>query len=324
MIDWAWEARGSGYANTVSEEGWALFGRRLRRARADLERAATLDPTLAPAYARLITVGMGLSLEPAEGLVYFEKAVKADPTYIDAYTRQLTSMMPKWGGDEEAMWAFVKASQAAQPAEPALHVLTPEAHLERGRMAGDHRAYLRQADVRAALDAAHLEVTKAYPRAVNAWFTRQRVVSARKDHAQAREAVLMQAEGGSAPSQLEAAKCLYHGIGGYRRDEPKAVEFALRAAYHDLVDAMLLLALMLRNGVGVEQDLVASIGWLRGAARLGDENAMKLLGEQLGPEVRGEAIAWLRRASGSEDPEIARAVEARLRELEGEGEVEAR
>src|SRR5262249_15626687 len=60
--DFAWAARGGGYANTVSDEGWRLFKKRLETARAHLLEAEKLhcpDPTM---YSTLISVATGLSL----------------------------------------------------------------------------------------------------------------------------------------------------------------------------------------------------------------------------------------------------------------------
>ena len=75
LIGFAWEARGSGWANTVSDEGWRLFAERLSLARAALERAAELDPTLSLVPAALITVGRGQGDSMAAVLPHFRAAM---------------------------------------------------------------------------------------------------------------------------------------------------------------------------------------------------------------------------------------------------------
>src|SRR6185437_9781417 len=43
-VQWAWQARGSGVAATVTDKGWKLMAERLTEAEATLERAYELDP----------------------------------------------------------------------------------------------------------------------------------------------------------------------------------------------------------------------------------------------------------------------------------------
>ena len=67
LIDWAWEARGSGYANTsVTEDGWQRFRERLLAAERSLHHGVhRLDPGRPqPAATGMITVCMGLGPRP--------------------------------------------------------------------------------------------------------------------------------------------------------------------------------------------------------------------------------------------------------------------
>src|SRR5262249_44812329 len=57
---YAWDARGTGTADTVSDEQARVMGARLRVAAAELEEAWALDNQNSTAPARRITVAMGL------------------------------------------------------------------------------------------------------------------------------------------------------------------------------------------------------------------------------------------------------------------------
>ena len=44
LAEYAWHARGSGYANEVSKDGWKLFGERLTAAHEILKQAKPMQP----------------------------------------------------------------------------------------------------------------------------------------------------------------------------------------------------------------------------------------------------------------------------------------
>ena len=58
-VDMAWQARGNGYANTVSAEGWKTFRERLAGAESDLEKAWQLDPKDVRIPLLMMTVCLG-------------------------------------------------------------------------------------------------------------------------------------------------------------------------------------------------------------------------------------------------------------------------
>jgi WD40 repeat protein len=99
-IAWAWEARGSGFAATVTEEGWQLFAERIAKARDLLEQAQKLGPRDGELYASLITVGMaeGWPLEEAWDVLAEGRAL--DPTYYGMYVKMAVNLLPRWHGEE--------------------------------------------------------------------------------------------------------------------------------------------------------------------------------------------------------------------------------
>jgi hypothetical protein len=106
LIGWAWEARGSDWASTVTPEGERLFAERLQEARRELERALKINPSGWEANRHLIDVakGLGLSREFMED--HFQKAIKLRPRYSPAYRAKMEYLRPRWHGTEEEMLSF--------------------------------------------------------------------------------------------------------------------------------------------------------------------------------------------------------------------------
>ena len=117
-IDWAWEARGRGWASTVTDEGWKLFGERLKIASACLRDAIRIDPTDSEAMERMITVCMGQGLPRADIEKYLQAAVRANPSGVQAYENALNSLQPRWGGSRQEMIALTDQCLQRMREEP--------------------------------------------------------------------------------------------------------------------------------------------------------------------------------------------------------------
>lgn len=100
---YAWDARGSGYAPEVADEGARLHRERLGRARASLERALEKDPRFALACRHMITVCLGEGAGPEEILRWLDRTLGADPDDLDACEIALEAIEPKWGGTPDGM-----------------------------------------------------------------------------------------------------------------------------------------------------------------------------------------------------------------------------
>lgn len=109
LIDLAWDARGSGWASTVSDEGWKLFHERLEAAKAALEEAVRLDHGNAQASAMLLTVALGI--DDGENFMEnaFADAVKADPDDPESYGNKLYYLRPRWHGSWDEMSTFARS-----------------------------------------------------------------------------------------------------------------------------------------------------------------------------------------------------------------------
>lgn len=101
----AWKARGSGYADTVSQKGWQGFSEHLEKARERLTEAWRLRPDLPLAPTRMMTVALGSS-GIAEMRLWFDRAVAAQLDYHKAWNELRWGLRPRWHGDLESMLAF--------------------------------------------------------------------------------------------------------------------------------------------------------------------------------------------------------------------------
>jgi len=106
LINAAWQARGNGWGNTVTKEGWQGFSGNLRQARTVLEAAYKLHPDWPEAPALMITVAMGDSADAPR--LWFDRTVAAQFDYLEAYQTLVSPLLPRWGGSHQAMYDFGK------------------------------------------------------------------------------------------------------------------------------------------------------------------------------------------------------------------------
>jgi len=104
-INEAWQARGSGYADSVSEKGWQGFSTHLASAHASLTAAWKLRPDLPLAASRMIPVVMGeTGLEDMR--LWFDRAVAAQIDVPQAWDNMRWGLRPRWDGSLESMLVF--------------------------------------------------------------------------------------------------------------------------------------------------------------------------------------------------------------------------
>jgi hypothetical protein len=130
-IAWAWEARGSGTADAVTDDGANLFEQHLRKAEADLLAAAELDPADPTPWAYLITVARGLGHGADVARDRYDQAVRRDPAHWTAHFQMLLLLCAKWGGSHDSMFAFAREAASRMPEGHDLGALVIMAHIER-------------------------------------------------------------------------------------------------------------------------------------------------------------------------------------------------
>ncbi len=104
-IQAGWEARGSGFAETVQPKGWEAFDQHMTAAAATLARAYELDPSLPQAASDMIYVSLGNGPQ-SDCRIWFDRAIKARFDYAAAYRYYAHSLTPQWGGSQADMYAF--------------------------------------------------------------------------------------------------------------------------------------------------------------------------------------------------------------------------
>lgn len=117
LKDAAWDIRGTGYGATVSDEKFRRFQELLTQAESSLVEGideGSSDPAIG---SDMISLLIGLDVEGGdkadrEMTAWFEVARKLDPGSLDPYDRRLTSLLPRWGGTDEAVLAFGRAAFA--------------------------------------------------------------------------------------------------------------------------------------------------------------------------------------------------------------------
>lgn len=108
-ISYAWDARGGGYASTVTEEGWRLFRERLAKAREYLLETAMKMPDKDPeAYNALLTIARGQGWSRPDAAAWFHRAVLIGSDYHGTYFAMAVYLLPRWNGKPGDAERFVE------------------------------------------------------------------------------------------------------------------------------------------------------------------------------------------------------------------------
>ncbi len=97
-LGFAWKARGNGYANTVTPEGWELFHQRVQSARTALEDAAKATSRDAGWYFEMQTVAGAQGWDRAQMDMLADQALANEPGYFHFATAEAYYLLPKWHG----------------------------------------------------------------------------------------------------------------------------------------------------------------------------------------------------------------------------------
>jgi hypothetical protein len=128
--DYAWDARGDGWANSVTQNGWKLFTERLAKADAALEKAWALDSTNADAATQMLDVELGQGQGRDRMELWFKRAMEANPDNYDACWRKLYYLEPKWYGNEDEMLKFGRECVAGKNWNAGIPSILVQARLE--------------------------------------------------------------------------------------------------------------------------------------------------------------------------------------------------
>jgi hypothetical protein len=112
-IAYAWEARGNGYADKVTDEGWRLFNERIAKAKKVLDDSANMKPMCPEWFSRMQTVALAQDWEKVRTAALFAQAIKFEPDYISFYKSYAQYLLPKWAGEDGDDAALAKQSADA-------------------------------------------------------------------------------------------------------------------------------------------------------------------------------------------------------------------
>ena len=106
-----WKSRGSGFANTITAEGWRGFLEQMPIAAAHFRKAWELRPDRADAAVAMVDIlkQSGFN-EPGETTrLWFDRAVAAQFDATAAYYDYVWALRPRWGGSVDALRALLLA-----------------------------------------------------------------------------------------------------------------------------------------------------------------------------------------------------------------------
>lgn len=124
-VQMAQEMRGSDYARKTPQSSFESMGRLLELARADLDKAAALQPNLTAAYTAMIYAAT-LESDGSYAMSAAKRGLAADPANYTIYARLVWMAQPKWGGTVEDMQRIIASAQRHANKNPLLKLLLSE------------------------------------------------------------------------------------------------------------------------------------------------------------------------------------------------------
>ncbi|MBI5696451.1 MAG: hypothetical protein HZC51_12090 [Nitrospirae bacterium] len=105
--DYAWFARGDGFADIVTEKGWKLFDERIKKAYeiASIEPESKTDD-YQERYILLQTIARAQSWDRERYDRLFQEAIALDPHYYRFYCERAFYLLPRWYGSPEEWKEF--------------------------------------------------------------------------------------------------------------------------------------------------------------------------------------------------------------------------
>ena len=106
-IHYGFEARGTGYINSVSEENLRLFLNRVETGYKELVEAKNLSQKCPEWYVAMLRVGLADSWPRTEYDRIFEEGFALEPTYYHLQREKISYLLPHWNGYPGELAAFI-------------------------------------------------------------------------------------------------------------------------------------------------------------------------------------------------------------------------
>jgi hypothetical protein len=110
------EARGGGYADTVTPQGWRDFGIAMDGARAVLEANRKRLATNPEWYTLRMEVAIYRNESQASIKALFDEGVRREPAYLPLYQTMQLNLSPQWHGSNRQLMDFVNEAGHNSPA----------------------------------------------------------------------------------------------------------------------------------------------------------------------------------------------------------------
>jgi membrane associated rhomboid family serine protease len=107
FTEWAWSARGVGFANSVSSQNMAVYTYRTQMAAAALDDLADRAADNPLWYRLSLDVGLDQSKDKDKLREIFDQGLAKAPGYRPLYRAMLRALMPRWGGTYEDVDKFI-------------------------------------------------------------------------------------------------------------------------------------------------------------------------------------------------------------------------
>lgn len=112
-IDRGWGARGSGYASTVTEEGFKKFNTHLSKAEEYLMNGWALDTNRIRIARSMMRVELGQGKGLKRQQMWFERVMALDTNNYDACVAMAYYLEPRWYGSEDQSLRFARSCVAS-------------------------------------------------------------------------------------------------------------------------------------------------------------------------------------------------------------------
>ena len=103
---YAWAARGSGYAKTVTDTGWKLFGERTALSASTLAEAARLKEKDPMWFELVQAIARVQGWDKSQAREVMEQAVAFEPGYYHFYREHANFLLPRWYGVQGEVEAY--------------------------------------------------------------------------------------------------------------------------------------------------------------------------------------------------------------------------
>jgi len=109
---YAWQARGTGFSNTVTEKGWELMGERMGKAAKILSLNQKFESACPRFYAMSQRVALAVGWPRAQFDHLYKTANSAHPGYMFYTYNRIQYLQPRWHGENEQEWLEFATKEA--------------------------------------------------------------------------------------------------------------------------------------------------------------------------------------------------------------------